>query len=212
MPGSNKSIAYLVEEGLPTGFPNITEAHFSGGVLVPEKIQPSHLYTLLKDKKFQRTQNIVGIVSREDLTDKVGSLIATAFGGRSGVKFKKLDEEVRSRLVCQEWLTLKELEKRIEKKAATDTAQQSSKVGDFGAQSKPPRLPDALSGSVLHFQSNLFLHYFSLGKGETPLKVNAELSVDKSPASVIIVTNEGEVTLKVLPDVQVTAQTSTFIR
>ena len=38
-------------------------------------------------------------MSREDLTDKVESLIATASGGRCGVKFKKLDEEVRSRLV-----------------------------------------------------------------------------------------------------------------
>ena len=162
MPASNKSIAYLVEEGLPMGFPNVTEAQFTGGVLVPEKIQPSHLYTLLKDKKFQRTQNIVGITSKEDLIDKVESLIVTAFGGRSGVKFKKLDEEVRRRLVCQEWWTLKELEKWVEKKASTDTALQRSKEGDSDDQAVPPRLPDALSGSALHISIQSVLAIFFL--------------------------------------------------
>ena len=65
----------------------------------------------------------------------------------------------RGRLVCQEWCTLKELEEWIERKASTDTALQSSKVGDSGIQPEPPKLPDALSGTVLHFQSYLFLHY-----------------------------------------------------
>ena len=92
------NIGYFVERATVKDGNKNANMQFSGGILVPSKIEPSHFHDALKNAFFEAYTVVTGIKCNANLEKKTNSLMISTFDRSESDKWYSLDKEVREKL------------------------------------------------------------------------------------------------------------------
>ena len=130
---------YLVNGCYPRGLKEKGENAFYGAIQVPEDVLASHFYEELQKTIFTSAgSNIESIITKEDVTVKVGSLLNSRFKDRKSEAWVQLSEPVKSGLLNKRLWSLIELEEWIMERAKGCS---NSTTGNQEAANKSKTLP-----------------------------------------------------------------------